>query len=102
MGLVRGEGLEIITPIRGRKLFEFEEEFEDIDEFRNNNPDKGTETFGHFTDLLESDSLEIITPIRGRKRTITLSSNPEFLRRFRNNNPDKGTETSSWSFFLNS
>ena len=70
MGLVRGEGLEIITPIRGRKLI-----LSDLCplvltfEFRNNNPDKGTETGdgGKGGDII----FEV----------------------FRNNNPDKGTET---------
>ena len=61
--------------------------------FRNNNPDKGTETV-LFLNLAQQDTigLEIITPIRGRKLTgeITL---PDFEGMFRNNNPDKGTET---------
>ena len=67
MGLVRGQGLEIITPIRGRKLGL--ELFQQLDYimFRNNNPDKGTE--------INSDKLFNFS-----------------IASFRNNNPDKGTE----------
>ena len=40
----------------------------EIREFRNNNPDKGTETvFRSFCYRLKAFCLEIITPIRGRK-----------------------------------
>ena len=61
--------LEIITPIRGRKQMQAWEIFIGIlRRFRNNNPDKGTETMG------ELDFLFLIIM-------------------FRNNNPDKGTET---------
>ena len=61
--------------------------------FRNNNPDKGTETLPAIHHLyIVFSYLEIITPIRGRKQfiksTILFSSVS-----FRNNNPDKGTET---------
>ena len=63
------ESLEIITPIRGRKLA-IEVGITAPLSFRNNNPDKGTETW---------------QGVRGCP-----SGN-----QFRNNNPDKGTETSS-------
>ena len=82
--------------------------------FRNNNPDKGTETVYDFICDRGWYSLEIITPIRGRKqfeamrefkelcleiitpirgRKLFNISNSLFVRKFRNNNPDKGTET---------
>ena len=60
--------------------------------FRNNNPDKGTETVIGYVRGLFDLCLEIITPIRGRK----LSSSAffsTFTFQFRNNTPDKGTET---------
>ena len=37
-------GLEIITPIRGRKRGKKDEKETVLSPFRNNNPDKGTET----------------------------------------------------------
>ena len=62
--------------------------------FRNNNPDKGTETGDSPFTVFVTISLEIITPIRGRKHNYT-SSVTFFIKEFRNNNPDKGTETNS-------
>ena len=56
----------MITPIRGRKrLISLTRSY--ILFFRNDNPDKGTETL--VTEIVaKSDlSLEMITPIRGRK-----------------------------------
>ena len=85
--------------------------------FRNNNPDKGTETEQN-TDISSCNlyRLEIITPIRGRKLLLSTVGRSvftgleiitpirgrkqcfftrfaELLDAFRNNNPDKGTET---------
>ena len=61
--------------------------------FRNDNPDKGTETNRHrcflFQPLLLC--LEMITPIRGRKPPTTRVH--DIRKMFRNDNPDKGTET---------
>ena len=61
--------------------------------FRNNNPDKGTETHSitavFFSIVIR---LEIITPIRGRKLVYS-HFYPLSAYGFRNNNPDKGTET---------
>ena len=59
--------------------------------FRNNNPDKGTETMLPLAVQYFIARLEIITPIRGRKPVIKIVSLP--YSSFRNNNPDKGTET---------
>ena len=62
-------------------------------EFRNNNPDKGTETqlySGVLTKYVEA-SFRNNNPDKG-----TETKNLQctfFLRKFRNNNPDKGTET---------
>ena len=61
--------------------------------FRNNNPDKGTETMIEGSLFYAKLCLEIITPIRGRK-LIVMILELIILRMFRNNNPDKGTETS--------
>ena len=66
-GKMRIVRLEIITPIRGRKLF-FSFEYIYFTTFRNNNPDKGTETL------------------------LTIAYTFLYIL-FRNNNPDKGTET---------
>ena len=63
--------LEIITPIRGRKLCIRYRLKQNQKEFRNNNPDKGTET-------------------KWQSNLVTI----QYL--FRNNNPDKGTETRLW------
>ena len=61
--------------------------------FRNNNPDKGTETLLICKGTLcASYRLEIITPIRGRK-PMANPARVTFGVLFRNNNPDKGTET---------
>ena len=38
--------------------------------FRNNNPDKGTETRRGLPTMYKRVSLEIITPIRGRKHVV--------------------------------
>ena len=65
--MVVSKRLEIITPIRGRKQFSSRMERDYQKEFRNNNPDKGTET--------EHDMADVLGNV------------------FRNNNPDKGTET---------
>ena len=67
-GACKGVGLEIITPIRGRK--QSKRRAMDLQHilFRNNNPDKGTETIDQYINLEKSVE-------------------------FRNNNPDKGTET---------
>ena len=59
----------MITPIRGRKLDTPSGKGALVDLFRNDNPDKGTETFFNTA---------------GGRRTIN---------GFRNDNPDKGTET---------
>ena len=65
------------------------------DSFRNNNPDKGTETnkaiFKEITGI--NIGLEIITPIRGRKPDFVPLETVHIMEPFRNNNPDKGTET---------
>ena len=61
--------------------------------FRNNNPDKGTETELTLSRKQVSGCLEIITPIRGRKLSLPTGSLLSLV--FRNNNPDKGTETNS-------
>ena len=60
--------------------------------FRNNNPDKGTETGCMAVSQCNIMSLEIITPIRGRKH-IKFLKKTDSTSMFRNNNPDKGTET---------
>ena len=60
------ESLEIITPIRGRKPIS-SRIFTKSSLFRNNNPDKGTETKRKCLRKYLKNSLEIITPIRGRK-----------------------------------
>ena len=67
MGLVRGEGLEIITPIRGRKPninlpSDAPTCLEIITPIRGRKRNDFSKIQGRF------DSLEIITPIRGRKR----------------------------------
>ena len=62
-------------------------------QFRNNNPDKGTETAKvQGADLPRIICLEIITPIRGRKLADYFGVKIGDIL-FRNNNPDKGTET---------
>ena len=60
--------------------------------FRNNNPDKGTETLCLSLTHRIGYSLEIITPIRGRKHIFDQVFYIIYFW-FRNNNPDKGTET---------
>ena len=65
--------------------------------FRNDNPDKGTETS---IDIFFSSfltTLEMITPIRGRKQVAKEAV--EELKSIRNDNPDKGTETYSTHFY---
>ena len=57
--------LEIITPIRGRKLTDIPGLYAMKTRFRNNNPDKGTET-------------------------ILLNANAATSIKFLKNNPDKG------------
>ena len=59
--------LEIITPIRGRKDMLLVSTYYHLT-FRNNNPDKGTETlYRHGIYICFYLCLEIITPIRGWK-----------------------------------
>ena len=93
MGLVRGQGLEIITPIRGRKLLEARNASIAQASLEIITPIRGRK---HYIEPIITDdnriSLEIITPIRGRKRFFC-RVNPTFWSMFRNNNPDKGTET---------
>ena len=67
-GAWQGVGLEMITPIRGRKRVTFLPQ-DNVKFIRNDNPDKGTETVG---------VLEVVM---------------EIVKVIRNDNPDKGTET---------
>ena len=68
----RRELLEMITPIRGRKL--------------------SYTNFANFVIILE-----MITPIRGRKQNISADYS-SVKQRIRNDNPDKGTETQNPKF----
>ena len=63
--------------------------------FRNNNPDKGTETFGpHAIKIMDGFAFRNNNPDKGTEtlKEVVFTAQP---KPFRNNNPDKGTETSS-------
>ena len=62
------------NPDKGTETFLFQSGYIPFKWFRNNNPDKGTETFSINRIPLAVISLEIITPIRGRKPSIDMPS----------------------------
>ena len=75
--VIRHVGLEMITPIRGRKHKGQALQYKVLLWIRNDNPDKGTETsLTRSYIIILFWRLEMITPIRGRKLPCPCAKRP--------------------------
>ena len=90
--------LEIITPIRGRKPFSPGSVKVADGMFRNNNPDKGTETLSYFIIIISVLLFRNNNPDKGTETVTCVAKAGGVSDSFRNNNPDKGTETNKAIF----